>query len=186
MFAAEEQLIAAIDGGGSLDDNHHSFVYYAETGEFAFDRGFPSMTWEQLDLASTSGIFVFHENANPIFTVHNETNLSTSFGLSITSISIGLVSQPDLTEAFLLSDLTGFASCGPTCDPAAPDLVYIPRVVPEPAMIVLVASALLMLPTRRGSRAPVSTEIKRAALLSPNSSASFPLRVFRSLLAAGN
>ena len=148
VFAAEEQLIAAIDGGGSLDDNLQSFVYYAETGELAFDRGFPSMTWEQLNLASTSGIFVFHENANPIFTVHNETNLSTSFGLSIPSISIGLVSQPDLTEAFLLSDLTGFASCGPACDPAAPDLVYIPR-VPEPTMLVLAASALLMLPMRR-------------------------------------
>jgi hypothetical protein len=149
VFAAEEQLIAAIDGGGSLDDSFQSFVYYAETGEFAFDRGFPSMSWEQLDLASTSGIFVFHENANPIFTVHNEFNLSTDFGLSIPSISIGFVSQPDLTEAFLLSDLTGFASCGPACDPAAPDLVYIRRIVPEPAMIVLVASASLMLPTRR-------------------------------------
>jgi hypothetical protein len=149
VLASQQQLIAEIDGGGSLDDNRHSFIYYAETGDFAFDRGLPSMTWEQLDLASTSGIFVFHENANPIFTVHTETNLSTNFGLTIPSISIGLVSQPDLTEVFLLSDLTGFASCGPACDPVAPDLVYIPRIVPEPAMIVLVASALLMPPMRR-------------------------------------
>lgn len=148
VFAAEEQLMA-IDGGGSLDDNLQSFVYHAETGEFAFDRGFPSMTWDQLGLTSLSGIFVFHENANPIFKVHNETNLATNFGLSIPSISIGLVAQPDLTEAFLLSDIGGFASCGPTCDPAAPDLVYIPRIVPEPAMFVLIASASLMLPMRR-------------------------------------
>jgi hypothetical protein len=149
VVATEERLMAAIDGGGSLADTHHSFVYYAATGEFAFDRGHPSMTWEQLDLASTSGIFVFHENANPIFSVHSETNLATDFGLTIPSISIGFVSQPDLSEAFLLSDLTGFASCGPTCDPVSPDLVYVPRVVPEPAMIVLVASAVMMLPMRR-------------------------------------
>lgn len=100
VFAALQQASAAIDGGGALDDNFQSFVYYAETGEFAFDRGFPNATWDQLDLSSSSGIFVFHEIANPIFTTHSETHLATNFNLSIPSVSIGLVSQPALTEAF--------------------------------------------------------------------------------------
>jgi hypothetical protein len=141
--------MAEIDGGGSLGDLRHSFVYYAETGEFAFDHGATLTNWEYLDLQSTSGIFVLHENADPIFTVRSDSQLSTDFGLSIPSMSIGLIAQPDLTEAFLLFDLTGFASCGPACDPVSPDLVYVPRVVPEPAMMVLVASAALMLPVRR-------------------------------------
>jgi hypothetical protein len=150
IIATEVPVMAEIQGGGSLGDNRHSFVYYAETGAFAFERGgFPLMTWESLDLRSSSGVFVFHENANPIFTVRSDTELSTDFGLSIGSIDIGFVSQPDLTEAFLLSDLTGFASCGPACDPVSPDLVYVPRVIPEPATILLVACALFVLPMRR-------------------------------------
>jgi hypothetical protein len=150
-FAAERRSIAAIDGGGSLYDNRHSFVYYAETGEFAFDRGLPTMTWEALILESASGIFDFHENADPIFTTHNENTLATDFGLSIGSISIGLVAQAGLSEAFLLLDLTGFASCGPTCDPAPPDLVYV-GYVPEPSSFVIAAAALLLLPFSRIAR----------------------------------
>jgi hypothetical protein len=148
-FGAESQSIAEIDGGGSLDDNRHSFVYFAETGEFAFDRGFPTMTWEALILESAIGSFIFHENANPIFTTHNANTLATDFGLSIGSISIGPVSLPGLPEAFLLTDLTGFASCGPACDPQAPDLVYVPFIVPEPASFVIAAVALFLLPLPR-------------------------------------
>lgn len=147
VLASQRRASAEIDGGGALDDNRQSFVYYAETGEFAFDQGFPAATWKQLDLSSSSGTFVFHANANPIFTTRSATHLATDFGLSIPSISIGLISQPDLTEAFLLSDLTGFASCGLACDPVSPDLVYIPR-VPEPSASIMIVSMLAMWPLR--------------------------------------
>ena len=149
VFFAEKHSFATINGGGSLDDNQQSFVYYAETGEFAFDQGFALMAWDQLSLSSASGVFDFHENAHPVFTTRSDTVLSTPIGQSIPSFSIGLVAQPGLSEAFLLTDLTGYAGCGLACDPAAPDFVYIPRIVPEPAAFVLAAATFLLLPLQR-------------------------------------
>lgn len=143
---------AALQPGGSLDDNQHSIVYFAETGEFAFDDGGWG-GWTNLTLTSSSGVFVHHQVAPSLITERGDGMLNTDYFFPgiFGSFSHGLVAEPGHSLGFLRTDLSAIAGCGPTCFPTLPDLVY---VVPEPEVSLWILLSLVFVCRRvRGSLA---------------------------------
>jgi hypothetical protein len=126
---------------GQRNDNQTSVVYDAGTGEIAIDAP-AGAELTSINIDSTAGVFTGDaaENLGGSFDNDADNNIfKATFGTSFGSLTFGNVTQPGLSEDFLLADLSVIGSLAGGGDLGNVDLIY----VPEPSSVALLALGIL-------------------------------------------
>ena len=130
-----------------------SIRYHAETGQV--DVQVPDSTeLTSIRLQSESGIFVGDSASGltgPLDVDTDHALFKSSFGGRFGSLSLGSVAQPNLSEEFLLQDLTIDGTLAPRGNLGDVGIVYLP--VPEPRSILMLLTIGWIVLVRRNARA---------------------------------
>ena len=117
----------SISPGGILGDGQTSLSYDASTGELGVDA--PAMSdITSINIASSSSVFTGSpaQGLGGSFDMDTDSTIfKSNFSGSFTSLSLGNVAAPGLSESFLLTDLTVSATLVGGTTAAAVDLVYV-------------------------------------------------------------
>jgi hypothetical protein len=136
--------MAALAPGGTRNDGQTSLLYDAATGELQVDAPVGTEL-TSINIDSAAGIFTGQAALNLGGSFDNDADINVfkaTFGSSFGSLSFGNVSQPGLTEEFLVNDLTVIGSLQDGGALGDVDLVYIP--IPEPGALPLAAIAVVL------------------------------------------
>jgi hypothetical protein len=132
----------AVQPSGIKLDGQTSIVYHQATGEVEVDAP-AGVRLTSINIDSAAGVFTGDAAAGLGGSFDNDDNnniFKATFGSNFGSLSLGLVAQPDLDEAFVLNDLTVIGSLDGGGGLGEVDLVYVP--FPEPSAWILGSVAI--------------------------------------------
>jgi hypothetical protein len=126
---------SALAPGGMIGDGQTSLTYDVATGSLGVDA--PAGTdLTSINIDSAGSIFTGDAALNLGGSFDNDADnniFKATFGSSFGSLTFGAVAQRDLSEEFLLNDLTIIGSLAGGGDLGNVDLIY----VPEPGSVLL-------------------------------------------------